>query len=88
VLPSRQKLILGLLATITFQIGPVPSASALLFIKCILEIVASEDVHHHLNCVERQLSSLISIWETEKSRAGGGRQLLFGARNVLTKMKV
>jgi hypothetical protein len=52
VLPTGEKLILRLLASITFEVIPfrayAPFPARLLFIKCILEVVFCEGAQHRL----------------------------------------
>jgi hypothetical protein len=77
VLPSGQKLTLGLLSTITLEAVPFctcsPFPALLPFLKCTLEIVFCEDVQHRLrfclnrlNCVKMAASQ--SYLQSEKQR--------------------
>jgi hypothetical protein len=63
MLPSGQKLTLGLLATITLEVVPfctyAPFPAFLPFFKCVLVVVSCEGVQHrlqfcldHLNCLK------------------------------------
>jgi hypothetical protein len=64
VLPSGQKLTLGLLATITLEVThllrvcTVPSASAIY--KCILEVVFCKSDQHRLRVAS--ITSVVSKW--------------------------
>jgi hypothetical protein len=86
MLPSGQKLTLGLLATIILEVSSLLrvctfSSASPIFFKCVLEVLCCGDVQHRLrfcidrpNCVSGGLSHLSSISETDKSRVRGGRQ--------------
>jgi hypothetical protein len=78
VLPSGQKLTLGLMATITLEVVPFPTyalfSAPLVIFKCMLEVMFCEAVQHSLQfCLSPQLwqngrlSVLSAIRETDKS---------------------
>jgi hypothetical protein len=83
MLPSSQKLTLGLQVTITLKVVPcrayAPFPVLLAFSKCILELIFCEGVQNrlrlgldHLGCVKMVgLSVLSSTGETDKSKVGG-----------------
>jgi hypothetical protein len=80
MLPSGQKLTLGLLATIALEIVPfltyAPFPALLPFFKCILEVVFCEGVQHRLRFCLLHLGSikmaafhfyLQLVWATDDS---------------------
>jgi hypothetical protein len=90
VLPSGQKLILGLLATISLEViyfhpcALIPVFLA--FFKCILEVVFCEGVQHclrfcliHFNCIKMVVSS---IGEKRESHTGPSQMRRIGGRGV------
>jgi hypothetical protein len=92
VLPSGQKLTLGLLATITIEIVPFRAyaqfQSSAIF-ECILEVVFSDGVSHHprfgldnLNCVKMAASKFYLQSGKQKSTGlGDDSQVDFGQKS-------
>jgi hypothetical protein len=100
MLPSGQKLILGLLATIIFEIVPfrpnAPFPDLLPFLEYIMEHMIPEDVQHHLlffldhfSSVEIAGNRAIRKSPSQTSRVDGKRQpYCFWYKNSMVKKEV
>jgi hypothetical protein len=99
MLPSGQKLTLGLLATITLEVVPFYTYTlfpALLpFLKCILEVVFFDGVQHHLQfCLDHLNCAVMEAYQfylqSGKQRKVGCvrmKVMLFLVKNSLVKIK-
>jgi hypothetical protein len=99
VLPSGQKLTLGLLAAITVKVVPFCAYARfpefLPFFKCVLEVVFCEGVQHclqfylnHFICVKMVAFQFYLQLGKQKSRVGGDDILFFVKISLVKKGNV